>query len=231
VKLGLRLIGDRAVATLDDEPFMDRPAELPPGLDYGPLALAVWDPDGGAKARLRRVAARPLRPECGIVAPAPVAEAWENLRGEIDELTALSPRYFAWRGNQAVTAEQQDPAMGIFASYHRVKLLPAARIEIGSSTDFAALEDQLFRWAALPGFDGLNLVVAPKLATDPKLMRMLGEVHGRLRKDQKELALTLVGGPPGTVDVGGVRWVFYAREDDVSAVQTAIGSLALVGPG
>jgi hypothetical protein len=231
VKLGLRLIGDRAVVTLDDEPFMDRPAELPAGLDYGPLALAVWDPDGGAKARLRRVAARPLRPECGIVAPAPVAEAWENLRGEIDELTALSPRYFAWRGNQAVTAEEQDQAMGIFASYHRVKLLPAARIEIGSSTDFAALEDQLFRWAALPGFDGLNLVVAPKLATDPKLMRMLGEVHGRLRKDRKELALTLVGGPPGTVDVGGVRWVFYAREDDVSAVQTAIGSLALVGPG
>ena len=231
VKLGLRVIGNRAVATLDDEPLIDRPAELPAGLDYGPLALAVWDPDGGAKARLRRVAARPLQPECGIVAPAPVAETWEDLRGEIDELTALSPRYFAWRGNQAVTAEEQDQALGIFASYHRVKLLPAARIEMGSSTDFGALEDQLIRWAASPGFDGLNLVVEPKLATDPKLMRMLGEVDRRLRKDRKQLALTLVGGSPGSVDVGGLGWVFYAREDDVSALQTAIGSLDLVPPG
>jgi hypothetical protein len=231
VKLGLRVIGDRAVATLDDEPFIDRPAELPAGLEYGPLALAVWDPDGGAKARLRRVAARPLRPQCGIVSPAPVAEAWEELRGEIDELTALSPRYFAWRGNQAVAAEERDQTMAIFASYHRVKLVPAARIETDSATDFTALEDQLLRWAGSPGFDGLNVVVEPKLASDPRWMRMLRDVHRRLLERRRELALTLVGGTPGGVDIGGVGPVFYAREDDVSAVQTAIGSLVLVGPG
>jgi hypothetical protein len=231
VKLGLRVIGDRAVATLDDEPFIDRPAELPAGLEYGPLALAVWDPNGGAKARLRRVAAMPLQPECGIVSSAPVAEAWEELRGEIDELTALSPRYFAWRRNQAVAAEERDQTMAIFASYHRVKLLPAARIENGSALDFTALEEQLLRWAGSPGFDGLNVVVEPKLASDPRWMRMLRGVRRRLLERRKELAVTLVGGTPGGVDIGGVGPVFYAREDDVSALQTAIGSLVLVGPG
>ncbi|HSD10332.1 MAG TPA: hypothetical protein VLF14_05075 [Candidatus Binatia bacterium] len=230
VKLGLRVIGDRAIATLDGEPFLDRPAELPAGLEYGPLALAVWDPDGGAKAWLRRVVARPLQPECGIVSASPAAEAWEELRGEINDLTALSPRYFAWRGDRAVAAEAQDPAMAIFASYHRVKLLPAVRIELGSATDLAALEDQLVRWVGSADFDGLNLVVEPKLVTDRNWLRMLGDLDRLLRKRRKELALTLVGGDPEGVDVGDVARVFYAREDDVSALQTAVGPLTLVGP-
>jgi hypothetical protein len=229
VKLGLRVIGSRAIATVDGVPLLDRPAEIPAALERGPLALAVWDPDGGAAVRLARIEAKPLLRQYGIVGARPSAEAWEELRHRVDELAALSPRYFAWRGNRGVETGERDEAMVIFAGLHRLKLLPAVQMEVDLSGlhDTAALDSQLVRWASGPGFRGLNLIVDGRIAGDPGWSAFFAGLRQKLALHDEELALTVVGGSPQDDDTP----LLHSPADDLSALQIAVGRILSIGKG
>jgi hypothetical protein len=228
VKLGLRVIGSRAIATVDGVPLLDRPAEIPAGLERGPLALAVWEPDGDGAVRLARIEAKPLRRHYGIVGARPSAEAWEELRHRVDELAALSPRYFAWRGDRGVETGERDEAMVIFAGLHRLKLLPAVQLELDPSAarDTKALESQLVRWASSPGFGGLNLIIDGRIAADPRWSAFFAGLREKLARSHEELALTVVGGSPQDDDA-----LLHAPADDVSALQIAVGRTLSIDSG
>jgi hypothetical protein len=228
VKLGLRVIGTRAIATVDGVAMLDRPAAVPIGIDRGPLALAVWEPQGGAEVRLARIEARPLARQYGIVGARPSADAWEELRHRVDELAALSPRWFAWRGDRAVETTERDDAMVIFAGLHRLALLPAVQLDLDhtAAAQRAGLAKQLFRWATEPGsIEGLNLIVDRRIAVDPDWTAFFADLRAKLAPHQARLALTIIDGSPQDDPVE----LFHLPPDDVSALQIAEGRILDIG--
>jgi len=230
VRLGLRMIGSRAIATVDGMPLTDRPAEVPPGVERGTLALAVWEPEGGAAVRLQRIEARPLRRRYGIVGARPSGEAWEEIRHRVDDIAALSPRYFAWRDGHGIETTDRDEAMVIFAGLHRLKLLPAVQmdVDIGAVRQSAAIEKQLLAWASRPGpGEGLNLLVDARIAADAQWAAFFARLRDELARKHADLALTVIGGSPDGDDGS----VLHAPADDLSALQIAEGRMLAIGSG
>lgn len=196
--LALRVQESRLLAYVDGQPLLDRPALAPAGTDQGSLTLAVWNDSaaspepGAAEARLQRVKAEPLTPKYGIVAANPAPEAWANLRGAADELSIISPRYFAWEsGGHRQTAGRRDAALEIYAHHHRLKFLPAVVVdERTPPSDLSALAEQALNWAGQPGYDGLNIVLKSSSAEPPAWRTFLAALDARLAERGKQLAVT-----------------------------------------
>ena len=230
--LRLRLMGRRATASVDGVPLLDRPAEVPATLERGPVALAAWNADGSADARLKRVVATPLQSRSGIVPATPSGATWDSLREQAESFAVLSPRYFTWMNGHPAEGSTGDPALEIFASHHRLAFLPLVQIQTKPPfADFPELGAQLERWARRSGFGGLNLLVDSKLGMEPRWRSLVNDLRGKLRGDGRVLAVTLVD-PDGTVppplqDFGGI---FALSHTPGSALEFAQGPLALVGP-
>lgn len=196
--LALRVQDSRLHAYVDGSPLLDRPALVPAGAGQGSLTLAVWKDNaaslepGGAEVRLQRVKAEPLTPKYGIVAAAPEAGAWAALRGAADELSIISPRYFAWEsGGARQAAGNRDAALEIFAHHHRLKFLPALVIdEHTQPSELAALTEQALNWAGQPGYDGLNIVLKSSNAGFPAWRTFLATLDARLGEQGKQLVVT-----------------------------------------
>ena len=231
--LRLRLIGSRAVAEVNGQTLLERPVEVPAGLDKGPLTLSVWDPAGHASAQIREVKAEPLRRLCGLIAAAPSPSAWDALRRQANDLSALSPRYFSWQAARGRELGKLDAAILIFAHFHHLRLLPALVVNGRiSASDSGQLVEQALRWAQEPEFDGLNLVIDGTAATAEEWKATMAQLRERMAALGKELAVTRIvpsEGASPSVDLG--EDVFAASSHDPSALDVAVAPLNLVRTG
>ena len=229
--LGLRVIGGRATATVDGKMIGDRPVEMPKGADRGALTLAVWAEDGNASVRIKRVEAKPLPARAAIVAAVPGAGVWDELRRQVDELATISPRYYTWKEGRGSQNGGDDAALSIFASHHRLHLLPAVDVQLDASRpDVAAFNSQILRWAREPGIDGLNLIVSRDLATNAAWRKIVNELRGQLRDEDRQLAVTVSEQngelPGGLREFGNI----YAMQGGSSAAfEIAVAPMSLVG--
>ena len=229
--LGLKVIGGRATASVDGQMIGDRPVEMPKGADRGALTLSVWDEDGKASVRIKRVEATPLPARAAIVAAVPGAGVWDELRRQVDELATISPRYYTWKEGRGSQTGGGDAALSIFASHHRLHLLPAVDVQLDASRpDVAAFNSQILRWAREPGIDGLNLVVSRDLATNAGWRKLVNDLRGQLRDENRQLAVTVTEQrgelPAGLRGFGNI----YAMQGGPSAAfEIAVAPMSLVG--
>ncbi|MGH7856850.1 MAG: hypothetical protein ACREQY_05920, partial [Candidatus Binatia bacterium] len=231
VRLGLRVIGSRALAFLNDEPLLDRPTELASKMRRGSLAFVVWNESGEASARVRRVDARPLPRRFGIVAAAPSADAWDRLRRDADDLWAVSPRAFAWNRGKAATVGTPDLALRIFVRHHHMEFLPAVTLrELPTGPEWSSFARKVREWGADGRFDGVNVI----LEAAPRDPSALAERLGRLRSDLvalgKDLVLTLPRGGVALPVVPEGAW-FAGGPSASASFGLARAPLVLVGSG
>jgi len=229
VELTLRMIGARADATLNGEPMLQRPAEIPAALDAGAVTLAVWSPKGEASAQVRRIETQPLSPALAVVSASPNDASWNELRRRADRLSIVSPR-----GAVAADAESDARAtlaVEIFARYHRLHIFPALAVDRHPAPPEARrLVDQALRSVQSSDVDGLNLVVAPAIVSSREGLDLVSTLRSRLTEKHKALIVTVLGRsvPQGLDDIADV---FVTDADRASALELAEAPLRLVRPG
>ena len=228
--LKLQLMGARAIASVDGVVIGDRPTEIPSVLRRGPLAIAIWDPDGSSSARISRVVAKPLRERVALVVPRPGEVVWEELRRGVGDIALLSPKQYTWSRGRSMDVAG-DAALAIFARHNRLDLMPAVTIEADVPlTKVAPLREQLAHWAKESGVDGLNLVVGSRLAADFQWQQMVTALRKQLEPEGRRLAVTVagVGEVPGTLP--DLARTFALPRGEPKTLQIAEGALTSVGP-
>ena len=229
IEIGMRMIGGRADATLNGEPMTPRPVEIPPALAEGAVTLAVWSPKGEASARVRRIDAEPLSAALALVSASPSEASWNELRRRADRLSIISPR--AAIAANAESDGRSTLAVEIFAHYHHLEIFPALSVDRRPDpTEARRLVEQAVRAVGAPQVDGLNLVIAPAVASSREGMNFVTDLRSRLNEKRKPLIVTVLGStvPHGLDDVADV---FVADGARGSTLEVAESPLRLVKPG
>jgi len=196
LNLRLRVIGHAVMAYLNNQPLLPRPIAMPKPVKQGSVALAVWQPelrnDQSAQAlvNISKISAKPIESKIAIISPALDENGWQQLRQSADQLTTLSPKYFAWKKGKPQVLATYDSALAIFAGYHRLKFQPALVIDQQTPfSDTPLLAKQIISWVNQPGFDGLNLVFNDSLLDDG-WRAFLTDLIQRIRQTGKTLIVT-----------------------------------------
>lgn len=201
IQLKLRVIGSRAFGFVNGQPLLTRPAALPQRDHYGALAIAVWDKDGAdgaddsfrASAQLLQVKAAPIIAQGVLVASRPDATVMSQLRGHSEQLSMLSPDYFAWIDGKPQSSEESNRALEIFARYHHLDLLPALAVDENTRlSDTTELTAQALAWVSNSAYDGINLVVQNTLAKSSEWLVFLRDLNHRFHAVDKMLTVTLL---------------------------------------
>jgi hypothetical protein len=229
IELTLRMIGGRADAELNGEAMLKRPAEIPAALTEGAVTLAVWSPDGEASAQIRRIETEPLLPALALVSASPNEASWNELRRRADRLSIVSPR-------GAVTANTEPDARAtlaveIFARYHHLNIFPALAMDRRPQPPEARrLIEEALRAVQSSDVDGLNLVIAPAVASSAEGLDLVSTIRSRLQAKRKSLIVTVLGRsvPRGLDDIADV---FVADAEHASTFEVAEAPLRLVRPG
>ncbi|HSD10381.1 MAG TPA: hypothetical protein VLF14_05335, partial [Candidatus Binatia bacterium] len=232
VSLTLRMIGSRADATVNGESIMERPAEIPSGMVQGAVTLAVWNPQGEASARIRRVETDPLSPALVLLAASPDEASWSELRRRADRLSILSPRGGA-APEGGESDERPNLAVEIFARYHRLNIFPAIVVDRRATpAETRRLVEAAARAARRPGVDGVNLVIPPDLAGTKQGFDLVSAVRSGVTEARKTLIVTVLGAPqlvPRSLD--DLTNVFLLSDERSPRFEIAEEPLRLVQPG
>ncbi|MCK5830387.1 MAG: hypothetical protein KAH20_08800 [Methylococcales bacterium] len=202
ISLKLRVIGGRTVAYLNNNVLTERPVELGSNIKQGAFTLTVWNDTErldnsnptSASVNIKRIVATPIFLKKAVVAPVLEERAWVMLRQHSEELSAISPRYFAWVNRKPEAFHVTSSTMEIFAHYNRLQLIPA--LFVGSDTpisDAPALIDQAIKWASNPDYQGLNIVLKNTM-TENKWQTALIELNSRMSEIGKILSITIIEG-------------------------------------
>lgn len=187
MRLTLSVIGDRAIAAIDDRPLLERPVDLPADLVEGPASLVVWGGGQRTAARISRVDIEPLARRVALLPAHPGEGSFERLRQLADELWAVSPRRFRWQAGTG-TDEATDAAVEILAGMHRVAMMPAVSVaQLPAGQEWNKLRAQMLAWADRPQFAGLNLVLE---RVEPDDFARIGELRGAFAAVGKQLVVT-----------------------------------------
>lgn len=193
LKLRLRVKGQGAMAYLNGQPLLSRPIAMPEGANQGPLALSVWQPErqfAQAQVNIQQITAKPLKAKIGLLASILDENSWRQLHQTADQLTILSPHYFAWQDGKPQRLASYDQALEIFARYHQLKLQPALVIDPHTPfSDTPLLAEQINRWVNESGLDGLNLVINDSMLDDGWRAFLIDLVQ-RIRHIGKTLIVT-----------------------------------------
>lgn len=196
LNLRLRVVGQGAMAYLNDQPLLPRPIAMLETVKQGSVTLAVWQPelksDQSAQAlvNISQVSAKPIQSKTAIISPELDENAWQQLRQSADQLSTLSPNYFAWTKGKPQVLAAYDSALEIFAGYHQLKFQPALIID--QQTPFSEaplLAEQIISWVNEPGFDGLNLVFNDSMLDDG-WRAFFTDLIQRIRQTGKTLIVT-----------------------------------------
>ncbi len=212
ITLRLHVVGSHAIAYLNGRALLDRPVEMPAGVNHGAFALAVWNENdgseegadsGNALVRLAQVKATPLFQKAGIVEPMAGAAAWAQLNRQAEELAMISPRYFSWKDSKAQSAVVDNITMEIFARYHHLKILPALAIDGNTPlSDRAALAEQALIWASDPAYDGLNIILTRAMA-NAQWRPFLRELGQHMGDAGKTLVVTILDNNGKAIPING----------------------------
>lgn len=205
LRLSLRVLGSRAVAYLDGEPLLDRPAQLPGHVTEGPVSLAVWNAEGAASASLRRVAVNPLSRRYLVVAAQPAQGDFARMRREAVDVWAISPRLFRWHNGSGSASDPPALALEIFVRHHRLALLPAVTLdELPPESKWHGFSQRMLEWAGRPGFAGLNMVVD---SIGPRDIGRIEDLRRTLGARGKELVVTARRLQPGFPERRNLVWL------------------------
>jgi hypothetical protein len=187
MRLTLSVIGGRAIAAVDDQPLLERPADLPGDLAEGPTSLIVWGGDERTSVRIRRVQIEPLARRVALLPAHPGDGSFERLRGMADEIWAVSPRRFHWQAGAGVD-DDADSAVEILAGLHRISMMPAVSVtQLPTGQEWTRLRAQMLVWADQPQFAGLNLALDRVGNED---FKRIAELRAALAAVGKELVIT-----------------------------------------
>ncbi|MEY4211287.1 MAG: hypothetical protein RLZ92_1668 [Pseudomonadota bacterium] len=191
LNLRLRVIGQRATAFLNGQPLLSRPVVMPEGANQGALTLAVWQPQfAQALVNINQISAKPIKAKTGLVSPLLDQNSWQQLRETADQLTTISPLYFAWQDNKLQQFARYDNALEIFARYHHLKFHPALVIDPHTPfSDTPLIAEQLSNWVNQAGFDGFNLVINDSMLDDGWRAFLIDLIQ-RIKQTGKTLIVT-----------------------------------------
>lgn len=131
----LEVRGDGALGYIDGRPAFNAPLMIPVDIAYGWWSIAPYSPElGNARARIGRISAGPLSPSIVLLRETDaekIADALDSLRDNIHSVSALAPVLFEQTPDGSVPLTPLTDSMPIkmFASYHRLRLMPAISLE------------------------------------------------------------------------------------------------------
>ena len=133
--LRLEVRGDGAMGYIDGRQAFNAPLMIPGDIAYGWWSIAPYSPElGNARARIGRISAGPLSPSIILLRETDaekIADALDSLRNNIHSISALAPVLFEQTPDGTVPLTPLTDSMPIkmFASYHRLRLMPAISLE------------------------------------------------------------------------------------------------------
>ncbi len=198
--LKLRVVGGRVIAYFNGQALTNRPIELEPSIKYGAFTLTVWKNNKGldgfttekASVNLTEVKARPVFSKNVIVKPVLKEREWTKLRQQSEQLSGISPRYFAWIDRKPQTFQVSESTMEIFTRYYHLQFLPA--LFISSDTPFSdasSVTEQALEWASNPKYHGLNIVLKNTLAGG-EWRQVLDDLSFKMAEIGKTLSVTVI---------------------------------------
>lgn len=227
MSLTLRVVGSRAIALLDGQPLLDRPAELSGELAQGPVALVSWNADAAAQTTLRKVAVEPLPRRIALLDPAPSDAEFARLLDEADRFWAVSPKVFRWNGKRGYATDETAASVAIFAGHQRIALLPTVTAEhLPSGKAWDTFSEQLLEWAQRPQYAGLNLMLD---RLRPEEVGRIGELRKALAAHDRELTVTVGRGAPELA--AAPDFVLFTESRSGAAALPVASARARQGPG
>ncbi|MEE9336603.1 MAG: hypothetical protein V3U87_00855 [Methylococcaceae bacterium] len=198
--LKLRVVGGRVIAYYNGQALTKRPVELEPSIKQGAFTLTVWKNNESldgittekASVNLIDVKARPVFSKNVIVKPVLKESEWTKLRQQAEQLSGISPRYFAWIDRKPQAFQVSESTMEIFTRYYHLQFLPA--LFISSDTPFSdasSVTEQALEWASNPKYHGLNIILKNTLAGG-EWRQVLDDLSIKMAKIGKTLSVTVM---------------------------------------
>ncbi|MCF6202886.1 MAG: hypothetical protein L3J59_04330 [Methylococcaceae bacterium] len=198
--LKLRVVGGRVIAYYNGQALTKRPVELESSIKQGAFALTVWKNNESldsfvtekASVNLIGVKARPVFSKNVIVKPVLKEREWTKLRQQSEQLSGISPRYFAWIDRKPQAFQVSESTMEIFTRYYHLQFLPA--LFISSDTPFSdasSVTEQALVWASNPKYHGLNIILKNTLAGG-EWRQVLNDLGIKMAEIGKTLSVTVM---------------------------------------
>jgi hypothetical protein len=198
--LKLRVVGGRVIAYYNGQALTTRPIELEPSIKQGAFTLTVWKNNESfdgittkkASVDLIDVKARPVFSKNVIVKPVLKESEWTKLRQQAEQLSGISPRYFAWIDRKPQAFQVSESTMEIFTRYYHLQFLPA--LFISSDTPFSdssLVTEQALEWASNPKYHGLNIILKNTLAGG-EWRQVLDDLSIKMAEIGKTLSVTVM---------------------------------------
>jgi peptidoglycan/xylan/chitin deacetylase (PgdA/CDA1 family) len=198
--LKLRVVGGRVIAYYNGQALTTRPVELESSIKQGAFTLTVWKNNESfdgittkkASVDLIDVKARPVFSKNVIVKPVLKESEWTKLRQQAEQLSGISPRYFAWIDRKPQAFQVSESTMEIFTRYYHLQFLPA--LFISSDTPFSdasSVTEQALEWASNPKYHGLNIILKNTLVGG-EWRQVLDDLSIKMAKIGKTLSVTVI---------------------------------------
>lgn len=205
----LEVRGDGAMGYIDGRPAFNAPLMIPSDIAYGWWSIAPYSPElGNARARIGILSAGPLNP--GIVMlretdAAKIADDLDGIRPNIRNVSALAPVLFEQipDGSVPLTPIADFMPLKIFASYHRLRLMPAISLDYYSDIN----PETIVRIIEKHSLQGVVLLVRtmPNESWFEKMTALLETTSASLMVIQRDAPFFGGKDPPQEENVATIR--------------------------